>query len=263
MLKYLDIESVKIACWISENDLDENRQSLLFIHGSGGDHTAWSHQYSRLHKKYKTAAIDLPGHGNSTGNGESNVSLYCEWVKKVIDALGFKRPVLVGHSLGAAIALEFAISRSGEIAGIVCIGGGMKMPVNPFFLDFLKTNPPQIPPEVVELICKYSVAKENRSIFLEPLQKSISQGRVDALYGDLFACNELDLNGKTDKIEVPALIVCGAEDKMTSPDLSRQLAAGIKEAGLEIVTGAGHMVMMERPEAFNILLDNFVASASE
>jgi pimeloyl-ACP methyl ester carboxylesterase len=262
MLKYFKIESVKIACWMNNSDFDARRQSLVFIHGSGGNHSVWSHQYGRLHKKYNIAAINLPGHGHSGGKGENNVRDYCLWIKKLLAELDWERVVLVGHSLGAAIALRFAISHPEAIAGIVCLGGGMKMPVNSSFLEFLKTNPAEVPAEVIDLICKLSLAKENRSKLSAPLRKSISQSKVDVLYGDLSACNDLDLTQETGKISVPALIICGAEDKMTPPDLSRALAAGISKTTLEIIEGAGHMVMLERPAEFNISLDKFTASIS-
>ena len=61
MLKYFDIESTKIACWVNGSDFDVQKQSLMFIHALGSDHSAWSHQYGRLHKQYNIVAIDLPG----------------------------------------------------------------------------------------------------------------------------------------------------------------------------------------------------------
>jgi pimeloyl-ACP methyl ester carboxylesterase len=262
MLKYYNVESTKIACWVNREDFDAQKQSLFFIHGSGGNHSIWSHQYGRLHKNYNILAVNLPGHGHSCGSGEKDVRSYCEWIKKLLQAMDLKKAVLVGHSLGSAIALQFAISHSEDIAAIVCIGGGMKMPVNSLFLDFLQTNPPEITAEIIELICKFSLAKKNRSKFSDPLGKSIAQSKVDIMYGDLLACNELDLTLDTGKIRVPALIVCGSEDKMTPPDLSRALAAGISKAKLEIVEGAGHMVMLERPSEFNDSLDKFAALIS-
>lgn len=260
MLKYFHIDSAQIACWVNKSDFDTQKQSLVFIHGSGSNHSIWSHQYGRLHKKYNIIAVNLPGHGHSGGNGENNVKRYLEWLNKLLTVLNLQKALLVGHSLGSAIALQFAINYSENITGIVCIGGGMKMPVNRFFLDFLQTNPPEIPAEIIELMCKFSLAKENRSKLSVPLQKSIALSRVDVMYGDLAACNELDLTLDAGKIKVPALIVCGAEDKMTPPDLSRQLAAGIEKAQLEIVEGTGHMVMLEKPSEFNNCLDKFASS---
>ena len=144
---------------------------MILIHGSGSDHSAWSHQYARLHKYYNILAIDLPGHGRSGGSGEADVEDYCLWVKKLLDIIDLKGAMLVGHSLGAAIALRFALNYPQEIEGIVLVGGGMKMPVNPSLLEFLKTNPPVVPAEIIDLICKYSLAKENRSKFSAPVAK--------------------------------------------------------------------------------------------
>jgi pimeloyl-ACP methyl ester carboxylesterase len=262
MLKNFIIESTKIACWINSSNFDKKKPSLFLIHGSGSDHSAWSHQYGRLHKKYNIVAVNLPGHGHSGGGGEADVERYCLWVKKLLDILNLKDAVIVGHSLGAAIALRFAINYPQKIAGIVLVGGGMKMPVNSFFLDFLKTNPPVVPAEVIDLICKYSLAKENRPKYSTPLQKSISQAKVDVLYRDLLACNKLDLTQELGKINVPALVICGTQDKMTPPDFSRQLAAGISGATLETIEGAGHMVMLEKPVEFNRSLEKFAASIS-
>jgi pimeloyl-ACP methyl ester carboxylesterase len=145
MLKYFNIESVKIACLMGKSDPDAHKKSLVFIHGSGGDHTAWLNQLAQLKEKYNIAMIDLPCHGRSEGKGESHVTDYCVWINKLLDVLELDEPIIVGHSLGAAIGLQFAIDYPHKIAGIVCLGGGMKMPVNSFMPEFLKTNPPEMP----------------------------------------------------------------------------------------------------------------------
>jgi pimeloyl-ACP methyl ester carboxylesterase len=258
MLKYFNIESSKIACWINESNFGEYKQSFVFIHGSGGDYSAWSHQYARLHKYYNILAIDLPGHGRSKGSGESDVGNYCLWVRKLLDILHLKNIILVGHSLGAAITLQFALNYPQKIEGIVAVGGGMKMPVNPSLLEFLKTNPT----ESVELICKFSVAKENRAKFMAPLIKSLTHTRIDVLQGDLLACDKLDLTEELRKISLKVLVICGVEDKMTPPEFSRQISEGISGAKLCLIEGAGHMVMMERPEEFNEALNKFALSLS-
>ena len=259
MLKYFDVESSKIACWVNGSNFGEHEQSLVFIHGSGGDHTAWSHQYAKLHKQYNIAAVDLPGHGSSEGNGKSEIESYCLCVKNLLDILQLKNIILVGHSLGAAINLQFAINYPQTISGIVTVGGGMKMPVNPAIFEFLKANPV----ESVELICKFSVAKQNREKFMEPLMKSLAQTRTDVLQGDLSACDKFDVSQKISKISVKALAICGAEDKMTPPEFSRQISESISGARLCLIEGAGHMVMMERPEEFNEALKEFALSISK
>ena len=258
MLKYFDVESSKIACWINSDNFGVHEQSFIFIHGSGGDHSAWSHQYATLHKQYNVVAIDLSGHGSSEGNGKSDIGSYCIWVKKLLDILQLKNIILVGHSLGAAISLQFAINYPQLIQGIVTVGGGMKMPVNPSIFEFLKTNPV----ESIELICKFSVAKENREKFMAPLIKSLAQTRIDVLQGDLSACDKFDVSQEMSNIYLKALIICGTEDKMTPPEFSRQISENISGAKLCLIEGAGHMVMMERPKEFNEALNSFALSIS-
>ena len=198
-----------------------HQQSLVFIHGSGSDHTCWSYQYSRLHKQFNIVALDLPGHGSSTGGGENDVDQYCLWIKKLLDVLQLKKPVLIGHSLGAAIAMKFALRYPQDVAGIVPVGGGIKMPVNPDLLTGLKTNPAV----AIDLICKFSLARENRPKLLAALKKSLSKASMDVLYGDLCACNNLDLTADIGKINARTLVLCGMEDKMTPADFSREIAA--------------------------------------
>jgi len=260
MLKYFYIESTKISCWTNTENVDAQKNNLVFIHGSGGNYSVWSHQYGKLHKRYNIAAVNLPGHGPSEGDGEQTIQNYCDWMRKILAALGLTKPVLVGHSLGAAIALDFALRYPSDIAGIVCIGAGLKMPVNAFFLEYLQTHPPDIPAEIIDLICKFSLAKENRERLSGPLRKSLALSRVDVLYGDLLACNTLDLSHDAARISVPVFIVCGAEDKMTPPDLSRALARQIGGAKLSMIEGAGHTVMIEKPVEFNNALEKFAES---
>lgn len=256
MIKQFSIDNVKIACWINPRDFGSHAQSLIFIHGSGGDHNAWSQQYAKLHKQFNIVAINLPGHGRSQGSGEKEVASYIQWVKKLLDIVQLKNPILIGHSLGAAITLSFALNHPQDIKGIVPVGGGLKMPVNAAILEGLKANPA----EFIDLICKFSLAKENRARLLEPLKERLSKMNIDVLHGNLVACNKLDLTSDIGKISLPALVICGTEDKMMPPDSSRQIAAGIPGAKICLIEGAGHMVMLEKPTEFNEALSNFASS---
>lgn len=257
MIKKIEIDNTQIACWLNPAGFGEHRQSLIFIHGSGGDHTGWSYQYSRLHKQYNIVAVDLPGHGSSTGGGEKDVDQYCFRIKKLLNVLQLPKPVLVGHSLGAAIAIKFALLHPQDVAGIVPVGGGLKMPVNSDWLTGLKTNPAL----AVDMICQLSLAKENRPKLLAALEKSLSKASLDVFRDDLSACNNLDLTADIGKINVRTLIICGMEDKMTPARFSRELAAGINGAELFLVEGAGHMVMLEKPVEFNAALSKFASSS--
>jgi pimeloyl-ACP methyl ester carboxylesterase len=158
MIHVADIAGRKLACWISNGSFHPDRRTLAFIHGSGGNHTDWILQYTPLKSAFNVMAIDLPGHGESEGPGEKDVAAYVAWVRKILEALGIVKPILIGHSLGAAICLSFAILYD-DAAAVVSVGGGVRMPVNPAILDGLEQDPAGI----IALAAKFSVAKETAS----------------------------------------------------------------------------------------------------
>jgi len=251
-----DISGVNIACWVNNQNFSRGKKTLFFVHGSGGDHSIWIEQYTRLNDEFNIAAIDLPGHGESGGGGEQDVSLYVEWVRRFLGALALKRPVLVGHSLGAAISLTFAIKYGEMLSAIVPVGGGARMPVNEMILKGLKTDPDS----VIALAAKFSVTKENRERLSQTVIEGLSRANPDVLYGDLFACDRLDICNEVANIRMPTLVMCGADDKMTPPALSQFLKDNIPGAQLPLIENAGHMAMMENAEAFNRALKTFALS---
>jgi pimeloyl-ACP methyl ester carboxylesterase len=90
------------------------------------------------------------------------------------------------------------------------------------------------------------VAEEMRKIALE------------VLLGDFEACDKFDIVERVSGIKVPTLIICGEDDKLTPVKYSEYLKANIQHSKLEIVVGAGHMVMLEKPKEFNKILDEFI-----
>jgi pimeloyl-ACP methyl ester carboxylesterase len=254
MIDLREIGGRKLACWMNDEGFRPGRKTLVFIHGSGGNHTDWSRQFIPLQHLFNMAVMDLPGHGQSDGPGEQDVSAYVAWVKALIEEFGIEKPVLIGHSLGAAICLSFAIRHADMAAAVLPVGGGSRMPVNPLILEGLKQDPAAI----IGLTAKFSIAKANRERLSGFITENLSRANPGILYGDLFACSKLDITEAVAGIRVPALILCGADDKMTPPALSEQLRDHIPGAGLVLIPEAGHFVMLENPEAFNAALADFV-----
>lgn len=256
MLTNFRVNENDVACWINAERFGDFEQSLVFIHGSGGNSSAWSMQYSELHRLFNIAAIDLPGHGKSGGHGENEIFDYVERLKEILSVLKLQNPLLIGHSLGAAIALGFAARYPQDLCGVAAVGGGLTMPVNPDILEGFSRQPEVI----LDLMCKFSLAKENRPQLFDALRQSLSQASVEVVAGDMLACSKFDLTGQLSSITVPVLAVCGKEDKMTPPAFAEQIAAGIAGSQLVVIEGAGHMVMMEKPAAFNVAIRNFAAA---
>ncbi len=256
MLAAYKIDGTGINCWVNTQCFNDKKRSLLFIHGAGVDHTIWINQYEPMKDGYNIAAVDLPGHGRSEGKGEVDVFLYTAWVRKIIDRLGMNKPVVIGHSLGAAIGLVFAVKYGGALSAVVSVGGGVRMPVNEMILAGLKTDPAA----VMGLVAKLCVSKKSRGSLSDAMSGVFARMKPDILHGDFLACDHLDVTHEITRITAPTLVICGADDKMTPPAMSHFLADNIEGAKLALIAGAGHMVMLEEPEAFNEVLEAFLES---
>ncbi len=117
MIKFLEIDpSVKICYWCNDGGFRAERKNLMFVHGSGGDHTSGKTNFRNC-RTFNIAALDLPGHGQSSGKGEQSVEDYVEWIKKFVEKSDYKKPVIIGHSLGAAISLVSAIKYGPLLSG--------------------------------------------------------------------------------------------------------------------------------------------------
>jgi pimeloyl-ACP methyl ester carboxylesterase len=254
MIGFQEIDGVSIAYRANDDGLIDTRKNLVFIHGSGCDHTLWDYQFTALDRVFNIVGLDLPGHGQSGGAGEQDVERYVEWVRKIIDALALKKPVIAGHSLGAAISLTFAIKYGERLSGIVPVGGGVTMPVNEMILDGIRNDTAA----TLAFIAKFSVTKKNRQKFIQPLVDGMLKVSPEIIYGDFLSCNRLDITEEIQRITVPTLLICGEDDKMTPPALSRYMKEKIPGAELALIGDAGHFVMQENANAFNNALRDFV-----
>ena len=87
------------------------------------------------------------------------------------------------------------------------------------------------------------------------------QGKKTVL-DDFSACHRFDRRNDISKINAPCLIICGEEDKMTPPSLSRKLEGHIGKSRLVIISSSGHMGMMEKPDEFNKHILGFAQEAA-
>ncbi len=231
------------------------RPPIVLLHGAGGDHLFWPPPIRRLADQ-RIFAPDLPGHGRSPGLGRQAISEYTAEVRRLLQALGLSTVVMVGHSMGAAIALDMAVRFPKQVLALVLVGGGARLPVSP---DLIRsTSDPAAFPEAVELLTQLSFGRAAGTNLKRLGANRLSQARPLVLHGDLLACDAFDIHERLRELALPALVVCGEDDKMTPPAYSAYLAQHIRGARLEILPRAGHMVMLEQPEAVADRLRSFV-----
>jgi pimeloyl-ACP methyl ester carboxylesterase len=239
---------------------DTGRKPLVLIHGAGGDHLSWPSQLRRL-SGYRVYAPDLPGHGKSKGSGRQRVPAYGEAILDWLGALELPRFFLAGHSMGGAIGLWIAARHPELLHGLVLLSSGARLPVNLSLIEDLAS--PQAFPAAVENICRWSFSRGANSQVVEGIRKAMLQSRPSVLTADFRACDAFDLSGELGKVRVPTLVLVGEEDKMTPLRFSEELQDGIQGAELELVSGAGHMLPLEKPEEVADRLRSFLEKVLE
>ena len=119
----IEVNGETVYCYTNSRDIEAEKPTVVFIHGSGMDHTVWtlaSRHFARHGNN--VVSVDLPGHGRSTGSPLATVEEMAGWVIAVLDALDITDAALVGHSLGSLIALECAASHSDRVRAIALVG---------------------------------------------------------------------------------------------------------------------------------------------
>ncbi len=231
---------------------------LLFVHGSGGDHTIWGYQLEGLKDAFTVAALDLNGHGRSPRREGDGLSLYTEDVLSVLDALAEEHgpAVLLGHSLGGAVALHAALQKPKGLRALGLIGTGAKLRVHPDILRAIDEDFER----AVEQILQWAFAPDPPSDLYQRAKEQMLRNGQAALSRDFRTCDAFDVMDRLGDVEVPALVVVGREDRLTPVKYSEYLRDRIEGAILEVIEGAGHMVMVERPEALNGAIRRFVSA---
>ncbi len=230
-------------------------QPVVLIHGAGAHHLFWPPRLRRMSGEW-VLSPDLPGHGQSPGPAEAGIAQSAARLRQWMTSLDLGPAVLVGHSMGSAISLEFALGWPEQVAGLILIGGGRCLPVNPWLLE--ATADPKRLGEAVERIIQWSFSRQApRSLPAQAHERMLAAAPV-VLHQDLTACNVFDVGERLPSLRLPTLVLCGSEDRMTPPEASQSLAETIQGAELELVEGAGHMVMLEKPEAVESRMRDFL-----
>ena len=125
------INNNKVFSMDSGETFDNNKQSIILLHGSGQSHIVWSLTAQYLtDQNYNVFALDFPGHGNSEGESLKTIEDMAEWLNKVIFYLKIKDFTLVGHSQGCLVALEYASKYSANLKNIIFVAGSYEIPVS-------------------------------------------------------------------------------------------------------------------------------------
>ena len=204
----------------------------------------------------ETLAIDLPGHGNSGGEGEHTIAAYAQAVLSFFDELGLDQPNIIGHSMGSAIAQWLCLNHPKRVQGLILIGAGARLRVHP---DILRLSTSETTfPEVVSMVMDWAFSSQTPNRLVDLAGERMAQIPPAVVHNDFLACNAFDIRDQVKEIQQPVLVICGSEDQMTPVRFSQFLIEELPAAHLEIIPNAGHMVMLEQPEIVANLIKEFI-----
>jgi pimeloyl-ACP methyl ester carboxylesterase len=233
------------------------RPPLVLIHNAGGDHLSWPPEIRRLLDQH-VITLDLPGHGKTEGPGRQSIQAYAHDVAAFLDGIDLSRAVFIGHSMGGAIALVLALDYPDRVAGIGLISTGPSLPIPASVIENAANQ--STLPLAIKRLQELSFGSQTPENLKELFFKSLSGTRQTLLLDDLLACDQFNLTDRLDAIRTPALVVCGTEDKLTPPRFSELLSQRIPGTALQMVDGAGHMLVLEQPRRLAKLISVFVAT---
>jgi acid phosphatase (class A) len=231
------------------------KETLVLIHGWTCDGGFWSANVPELAKRYRVLTLDLPGHGQSDKCATCTMEEFGDAVFAVMDAAKVPRGILVGHSMGGAVMLASARRQPGRIKAIVA--------VDAVFIDaasaekYKNAGARFAGPQGME-----AREKTIKSMFTPATPKPVQEQILRAMLAAPEAVAVGAMNGmftpsfwKDDVIQIPFLqIAAGTSTWMSEEALRKRFP----QAQLKRIEGTGHFLMMEKPEAFNHMLLDWV-----
>jgi len=241
--------------------------TVVLLHGAGMDHTVWQFQARTFaHHKFGVLSVDLPGHGRSDDPPPDSIAGYADLVAGLLDEIGVDSVHIVGHSMGAFIGIELAARYPDKVRSLTLIGVSERMPVHPDLLNAAQANEHL----AFDLVSSWGHSR-TAHIGGHPTPglwmmgstiRLLERSKPGVLHNDLAACNAYDSAlDRAAEISAPTLVLMGERDLMTRPEGAAILAEAIPDSATVIVPGAGHSLMVERPDAVIDELLDFWTSA--
>jgi pimeloyl-ACP methyl ester carboxylesterase len=228
---------------------------VIFVHGSGAYDGVWRYQTEHFPD---SDAVNLPGH--IQGQLLNSVEEYSDWLREYADGLDYRDVVLVGHSFGGAIALQYALKYPDKLKGIIIIGSGARLRVHPaFFAELecaIKSDPERWWQQVA---ASYHLTPKDYAREVLETQTAIGPA---VMLNDFQCCDRFDVIDDVQEIKLPTLVICGERDTMTPVKYAEYLRSKLANCEVVIVPGATHFVFAEKPETVNHAIADFLQRLS-
>lgn len=243
---------------------------LVFLHGLTGSQTTWEPVLPAFVERHRVLALDLPGHGRSDkpAPDAADYSLpgMAAAVARALDALRLSPAVLIGHSLGGAVALQVALDHPERVSRLILVdSAGLGSEINPRLLDLVKAEPSREGVrQLLELF--FHDPRQIRDSGVEEAYRNRAapggQEALRAIAGASFRRDgqAIDLLSRAGELTMPVLLLWGGEDQVIPAAHARAAAEAITGAEIEVLAGAGHVPHLEDSERFTRAIERFLSA---
>jgi len=230
---------------------------VLFVHGNGSDKSAWEAQLAHLSGKRRVVALDLRGFGKSDCRDDADLTVpgFAEDIESVANALKLDRFVLVGHSFGGAVVTSYAGTHPDRVAGVLYVDPSGDVSRTPREkLQGWLDNVDKDADYTYSVQWFHQILEGAAPGVAEKVIASLKASRHEAFAGAIHGLVDYDPIPDLKAYHGPRLTVI-----RESNDTPSSLQNLVPDLPSEKFSGTSHWLMMDKPEEFNRILDEFLA----
>jgi pimeloyl-ACP methyl ester carboxylesterase len=235
-----------------------NGLPVLFIHSFGGSSMHWENQLTHLRTNRRAIAIDLRGHGisDTPADNDYSVESMANDIAAVVDSLQLKRFVLVGHSMGGSSAIAYAARYPQRVAGLLLTGTPGKTPASlatPIIASLESDKYEQVMEDYMK---KLLTNAQPATVKIE--REGMNKLSKEASIAFIKAAFDYDPLPDLRNYPGPKMILSPAVEEQPN-----SLHASFPAIPYKVVPGTSHWIQLDKPEAFNRILDDFLAEVEK
>jgi 3-oxoadipate enol-lactonase len=243
--------------------------ALIFLHGIGGHRSNWRDQLPVFARRFHAMAWDARGYGDSDDyEGDLDFADYSHDLERVLDHFGIERAHICGLSMGGRIAMDFVRLYPDRVRSLTLCDThlGLHHFSEERKAEFVRLRKEPLvagkePKDMAPAVARTLMGPNAPEWVYDRLVDSMSRLHKASYIKSIEASVRSDGPKELERIGVPTHVVCGGGDRLTPPDMAREIARRIPGARLTIIGNAGHLVNIEEPAAFNEAVLAFLAQA--
>lgn len=234
--------------------------TIIFAHGLFVEHSMFEQQIAQLSKSYRCIALDMPAHSASGYNPDGwSLENIADDIALMIEEMSLGPVIFVGHSQGGMVGIRLAAQHPDLIAKLVLIGTSARAEYAERIDNWrqLQHSLEQAKESEIKTKIIDFLQSTDTNAWPEKMNYSDSKGIVLAI--DAATVSRTDVRSRLAEITAPTLVICGNADRATPVELSKEIAATIPNATLEVLANAHHNPPLETPRAVTDKISHFLS----